>query len=566
MRYIGRGEKGQKRGGKAKGRGLAVQVASLFGVLSLRDQGFRQSMQENQNSLQRFSDNLRTMGSNLTSAGRQMTVVSVPIALGLGVAINASRNFSDSMANINAVLGFTGDESANLRQQLLEYGGNVRAGPQAVAEAYYDIVSGVADASTHMAILEAATRTSEAGQADLAATTAGLISIMNAYQFSAEDANYVSDVFTRTVGLGVLTMDELAASLPLVTGLSSSMGLELGDVAAQMAFLTTQGFDAGRSATFLRSMMTTLLNPTVDLSGAITGLGYSSGQSMIDALGLVGAYDAIKQFGGGAFDGLITNQEALQGAIALTKDGAASFFASFQTGVEGATENAREIQNQAGSWDLFKSKLDQLAITVGQGLAPARMGLMDNTLTPLIDEGVRWIGENPTLVGELLLFCGRSALLSPVLIVAGQLTTVVSGLIALLTSAAFPILAIGAAVLGVVAAVNQFNAELDKSTAVGKWGGQVLAQGPAANRYQTREQFNDAFFAELARQEGDFQARYLWGTANFHQALDTAWQNYEAGRGGAPGHAWPGPVVGGHTYTVRSEEHTSELQSQSNLV
>ena len=59
-----------------------------------------------------------------------------------------------------------------------------------------------------------------------------MVGVMNAYSFGADKATFVSDVLTRTVQQGVLTMDELAAAIPNVTSLGAEMGLQFGDLAA----------------------------------------------------------------------------------------------------------------------------------------------------------------------------------------------------------------------------------------------------------------------------------------------------------------------------------------------
>ena len=147
---------------------MAIQVASLFGVLSLQD-NMTPALNTAMGNARSFGTNITNIGNNVTTFGRNMTAATAPIGAGLLASLNQSQTFSRSMSNVNAILGITGEEAEALRSQLLEYGGNTVAGPQAIASAYYDIVSGVADASSHMAILDAATRTSEAGQADLTA-------------------------------------------------------------------------------------------------------------------------------------------------------------------------------------------------------------------------------------------------------------------------------------------------------------------------------------------------------------------------------------------------------------
>src|SRR6185503_16230693 len=182
---------------------MARQVASLFGVLRLDDSDYKNKLDSAKTETQSLGQTLRDNGQQLQQFGAGMTAFFAPVGLAMGYAITQGHDFDRTFSNINSILKLGADDAAALRAQILAFGAGTVAGPQATAEAYYEIVSGVADATTHMAILEAATRTAEAGQADLGATTSALISTMNAYGFAASDAAFVSDVFTRTVAMGV---------------------------------------------------------------------------------------------------------------------------------------------------------------------------------------------------------------------------------------------------------------------------------------------------------------------------------------------------------------------------
>lgn len=390
---------------------MPVQVASLFGVLTLDDREFRQKSRDAQSRLQ-------SVGSQMQSVGAQVSLMTAPIAIGLGYAVRQTREFDRTLGNVNSVLGITGSEAGNLRAELLRYGAETVAGPQKTAEAYYNIVSAVQDTSSHMAILRASTATAEAGQADLQATTSALISTMNAYHFAAEDAAFVSDVFSRTVQRGDGYMSDFAAAFPQVTGLAAQFGIGLDDVGGSLAYMTSQGISAGQSATFLRSMITTLLNPTAELETAIQGLGYTSGQALIESEGLIGAYQMLSEQSGG-LAGLITNQEALQGAIRLTGDDFTSFIDEYKAGVDGATGRLGAIQDQTEGWDKLRSSIQFLAIMVGSNLAPAISDLIDNYITPAIIKVGDWINVNPELTAQLLGVLGASVLLGPVISVLG---------------------------------------------------------------------------------------------------------------------------------------------------
>jgi len=509
---------------------MATVVSELLALLKLDDKSFKDGMNKAKSDTKSFSSNLKAAGQNISNFGNKMTVATVPIAAGLAIAVNASKNFNSSMANIDAILGITGTAADDLRQKLLEYGGSTRQGPQAVADAFYSIVSGVSDASTHMAILDAAVRTADAGQADLTATTSALISTMNSYKFSADDAAHVSDVFTRTVGMGVLTMDDLASAMPQVTGLASSLGIGIEAVGGQMAYLTTQGFSASQSATFLKSMMTSLLNPTADVQKAINALGYDTGEAMINSLGLAGSYDALKQYNNGTFAGLITSQEALQGATALSTEGFTAFNEKFQVGITGATDAAVAIQGQTSSWNLLGSKLQQTAITVGDQLTPVIISLIDNALLPALDGVLAWMQQNPELTNQLVLMAGAAVILGPVISAVGTAVSLVSGLVSVATglwglfsgalgiasaaegtaavttgtlgtammAAIGPIVAVGAAIAGVIAAVSNFNNTV--ATGVSYARGQLADElkSGAVNR----QQLDAASFGAVASQFG----------------------------------------------------------------
>jgi TP901 family phage tail tape measure protein len=397
---------------------MAKQVASLFGVLKLDDSDYRNKLNQAQTNTQSFGQQLRNLGQNLQNMGAGMTALFAPVGVAMGYAITQGHTFDRTFSNINSILKLGAEDAAALRAQILAYGSTTVAGPQATAEAYYEIVSGVADATTHMAILEAATRTAEAGQADLGATTSALISTMNAYQLKAEDAAHVSDVFSRTVGMGVLTMDELAAAFPQVTGLGAQFNVSIDELGAGMAYLTAQGYSAAQSATFMRSMMTTLLNPTEELQAAITALGYESGAALLEAEGLTGAYELLAAQNGG-LDGLITNTEALQGALVLTGDGADEFFTTYTEGIDGATAAAGSIQDQTEQWNLLKSALDGVAIQLSDALMPTLNNLVTNYVMPVVTAVSGWMAQNPELTTQIALLVGGLVILGPILTAIG---------------------------------------------------------------------------------------------------------------------------------------------------
>lgn len=415
---------------------------------------------------------LQKTGASISGMGAQWTAMTAPMAGALGAAVYSAFNFEESMTNVGAVLGRNKQEMAALSQEILEIGSASRAGPQATAEAFYDIVGGVADASSHIAILNAAIATAEAGNANLGATTSAMISTMNSYGLAAGDAGMVSDVFTQMVGKGVGTADEFAASLPNATAMAAALGIEVDELGAMMAYLTTQGATASEASTQLTEAMGALTSPTKQVQDAIGELGYESGAAMIEALGLDGAYRALAENNDGTLMGLITNSGALKGALALSKDEAIDFGDNFVgemtaaqqhtydlieategldaanayleglgIGYEGATEKARALQleSTAAQFDLLKSALQGVGIEIGAIFLPMLTD-MAKDMIPIVQGVAGWARDNPTLARTIAMVAAGAVVLGPVLMVVGSAISAI-GTIAAVAGGALAFLA-----------------------------------------------------------------------------------------------------------------------------
>lgn len=384
-------------------------------------------------------DKVSSVGKSMQDIGKKMTIATAPIALALGMAVNSAMAFDSSMVNTASVLGKSRTEMVGMNKEILKIGMNSRAGPQAAADAFYDIAGGVSDASSHMAILQASINTAEAGNADLGSTTNALIAVMNSYGFKAEDAAFASDVLTRTVGMGVGTMGDFASAMPAVTGLAHSLGIGFDDLSASAAYLTTQGNTASQSTTQLGGMMSALINPSTKMNGALQEMGFASGRAAVEQLGLVGTYQAlIDKFGVDAVGPMVGQMEAVRGVTALTGAGFTEFSGKFVQGVNGATAAAQQIQldGPAAQFDLLKSKLSTLGIEAGQILLPILNDLVTNTITPLVDGVMAWADANPEAAKTVLMILGAAVLAGPVIGGLGLAVSAVSTAVGILLAPA----------------------------------------------------------------------------------------------------------------------------------
>jgi TP901 family phage tail tape measure protein len=417
---------------------MALELGSLFYLIGAEDK-LTPALDKAESKAQGFSDRLGAIGGGMTSLGGGLTSIFAPMAAAFGVAANAGMQFDEAVTNTGAVLNLTSGEVSALKSELLTMGMNTRAGPQAIAEAYYDIAGGVTDASARMAIMQAAISTSQAGNAGLGGTTKALIAVMNSYKLGASGAANASDILTRTVGMGVGSMDEFATALPQVTGLANSLNISFEDLGGMTAYLTTQGNSASTATTQLAAMMTSALNPNETMKTALAELGFTSGQAAIEQLGLIGTFQALAGTQTANSEGMAKmsgSVEALRGITAMAGPDVAGFLGTFKSGVEGATAAAEAIQmgSPAAQFDLLKSSISGLAINVGTALLPALNQLM-SAVTPIISSIVEWVQANPELVQQIATVALVGAGLGIGFVAVGSVISGVSAVVGVLTGA-----------------------------------------------------------------------------------------------------------------------------------
>ena len=354
--------------------------------------------------------------------------------------------FDSSMRNIQSLTGETNESLAQLSKELLSVGSGAVAGPNAIADAYYNIASGISEAAfgadtaaVRMNVLETASHLAEAGQANLGAATSGLISVVNAYGVSAENVVAQSDVFFQTVRMGVGSLDGFVSAMATVAGTAANLRVGFDEVGSAMAYITSKGPSEAEAATQINAAMTALLKPNADMITVLQKLGFESGSSMIRQYGLAESLYMIKSALGGSDDAMaqaLGRTEALKAATYLTQEGYENFAASYAEGLSGATAAALEAQAQ--SYEARVAKLqaasDSLQIQMGDDINAIKgffvdmgAGFLNHVVSPLMSSPVGGVFQR-IAAGAGLLAKGVLDMGSGALNTATQLVTLTATL------------------------------------------------------------------------------------------------------------------------------------------
>jgi TP901 family phage tail tape measure protein len=408
---------------------MTQTIAYLEAVVGADITSFRREMQNVRRELGILSDS----AAGLQHLGRTLTLgLTTPLVAFGTAAVASASQFDAAMRNISSISEEFATNFEEASQRALDLGSNIRSGPMAAAEALYVVVSsGITDMETAFAIAEAGAMTAEAGLADVAGTTQALTSVMLAYGASADEAGTYSDILTRTVQVGVGSMEEFSGALSRIVPTANLLDISFQDIGAGLAFLTQRGIDASEASTALTGALKKILNPTEAMSTAFQELGVSSGSELIEQFGgLQGAMEALINTvseGGNVdetalFD-MFNEVRAFKAAASFANDLGAfgDAFTTFGAEVDGAT--ARALQEQMSSFaahfDLMKAALAGFAITVGNALLPI--------LTPIVDGLTQLFLMAKDLPPELIMmgvaFAGVVAAAGPLLWIVGSLIT-----------------------------------------------------------------------------------------------------------------------------------------------
>jgi TP901 family phage tail tape measure protein len=355
-----------------------------------------------------------------TSIGAFAGVAGVAAAVGLAVegysiAVQKAASFEAAMLNVNSIAKAGPAAFQDMREEILKLTNTLPQSAETLAKGLYDISSSGFAGAEGIKVLEAAAKAASAGLAQTSESAAGITAVLNAYSYSADEAQRVSDILFKVVDRGVITFPQLASEIGKVTALSAPLGVSLEDVAAGIAVLTKNGIDAENATTQLNAIMQAILSPTAQATDLADKLGLEFTATALRTKGLNGFMaDLIKKTGGSneAIAELLGDARAIRGAFVLAKNGGEQFNQelALMANAAGATDTALSYQSQGLNYQLqiMQNKVDGIAIAIGTALIPVVhdfLGAIDNAgagMGRVLDEKFGPFQEQLGRTGDLL--------------------------------------------------------------------------------------------------------------------------------------------------------------------
>lgn len=411
-----------------------------------------------------------------------------------------SRGFSDAMRATNTMAGKGAEDLAKLRRQVSDLADSVPVARDALAQGLYQVISNGVPEDNWITFLEKSARSAVGGIADLNSVVGVTSTVIKNYGMSWDDAGAIQDKIQLTAKNGVTSFEQLAATLPRVTGLSATLNVSIDELMASFATLTGVSGNTAEVSTQLAAVLNALVKPSSEATKMAQQMGIEFNASAIKAAGgfqqfLSGLDQSVQQYA--ATSGMLAEEiygklfgsaESLRAIIPLQGELRDKF-----------TANISAMQESAGTMDAAFSDMSSTGASAMQRLKNefSAFGDFANSIVtpvrPMINfsltvlQASANVGMLVTSTRALMAATQGSSIMKLVTVVGlyststGRATIATLGLSAAVTGAqagaraaavAFRGLmvslgifaAIGAAVWGVTRAIQRMRGETEKAT------------------------------------------------------------------------------------------------------
>jgi len=358
---------------------MSLDVGTLNAYLKLDSTQFTAALLTAQAKTQEFTASIVASGKVVSSFGTKLMLgVTAPLTIMGGLAVKTAASFDDSMRQVQAVTGATGDQFDMLRQQAIDLGADTAWSASESAEAMRYLgmagltVNEVYEATPQMLSL------ASAGVMDLATAADIATNVLSGFNLKVADLAHVSDILAEASRLSNTSVEQLGSAMAYVGPVASAANQSIEMTTAAIQVMSNAGIQGTMAGTALRGALTGLLSPTSEARDILASYGITAAEvnpeinslsEIIDVLGTAGlsTADAMVIFGDRAGPGMLTllaagSQTIDEYTAALEDcDGAAQTMAETMEG--GAGGALRQLEGQ----------IETLSITFGDLLSDAIM-------------------------------------------------------------------------------------------------------------------------------------------------------------------------------------------------
>lgn len=298
-------------------------------------------------------------------------------------AVMASADFEKQMAKVNTMLGESSEKympayTQGIQRLAIQYGEST----ETLTSGLYAILSASRAPAKAMGVLETSSRAAIAGMTDTGTAAFLLSSALNAYHYSADQANYVSNIFFKTVKKGQVVFEDIAAGFGKIGATGYAAGVPLEELMATFATMTLAGVKAEDAITSLSNVMLAFLKPEKAAADAAEllkkSLDIDLSATTLQVHGLYGTIKKLATLNAADLTKIFTEKRAIRGILPLA--GATDKYADVLRYIKGeAKANEDAFSKMANTMSFKLGQAWQVMVKVGRVvgslLSPAILGM-----------------------------------------------------------------------------------------------------------------------------------------------------------------------------------------------
>ena len=288
---------------------------------------------------------LRAFGRAATDIGKQLLKVSAVMGSPFIAGAKVFADFDRQMAMVSTMLDEPEKHMERFRKGIREMAVEFGESTETLSKGLYDVLSALIPPEHAMTVLAAATKAAKAGLTDTQTAARAIITVLNSYGISADQAGKVSDLLFMIVRRGVTTFEELAPQMGRVAATASAAGAGLDELGAVLATITRAGVQTEHAVVAVNQIMMRFLKPTAEAVEVAKELGFEMSAATLKSEGLMGVFKRISQLPPDVIAKLFPNVRALRGVIPALKN------------IEGLEKDVEMMRNSAGATETAYKKM-----------------------------------------------------------------------------------------------------------------------------------------------------------------------------------------------------------------
>ncbi len=353
--------------------------------------------------------------------------------IGVGSAVKGFATFEQSMKNAQAVSGATGKEMEALTAKARQLGRETSFTATDAGNAFYYMGMAGWKSGQMIKAIPDVLNLAAAGGTDLALTSDIVTDGLTALGMTAKDTGMFVDVMAATVTNSNTDIERMGETFKYMGSVGGALGVSMKDLSLATGLMASASVKGSMAGTALRGGLVRLIKPPAEAQKAMNKYGIEIKKTKDGNLDLASTIVGLREKLGGlegvqksAAISSIFGRTAMAGWAAVV-NASEKDFKKLTTAINESEGEAKRIADMkldtlSGQFEILKSAIDDVRISVGQRLGPMTRGFVEDLIKKMPQIGDAIVGVVEKFVNNFdKIKAGFQVLLPGIMAVVGAI-------------------------------------------------------------------------------------------------------------------------------------------------